>query len=108
KLATLYDKYTEYADILAGHGQLEVAQKYLDLLPTKYAAAEIARSRVQMATKKPAAQAAVGRQSATPNVAASRVQSTYGYQPPQASPGPGIPQPSPFVSLSQTHSPVPP
>ncbi|GJN84869.1 protein transport protein S31 [Purpureocillium lilacinum] len=108
KLATLYDKYTEYADILAGHGQLEVAQKYLDLLPTKYAAAEIARSRVQMATKKPAAQAAVGRQSATPNVAASRVQPTYGYQPPQASPGPGIPQPSPFVSLSQTHSPVPP
>ncbi|KAJ2979214.1 hypothetical protein NQ176_g3391 [Zarea fungicola] len=34
KLAALYDKYTEYADILAGHGQLDAAQRYLDLLCT--------------------------------------------------------------------------
>ena len=56
KLSTLYDKYTEYADILAAHGQLNAAQKYLDLLPAKYPAAEVARNRVRLATKKPAAQ----------------------------------------------------
>ncbi|KLP07524.1 SEC31 protein [Fusarium fujikuroi] len=58
KLSVLYDKYTEYADILAGHGQLETAQKYLDLLPSNYPAAELARSRVRLATKKPSAQPA--------------------------------------------------
>ncbi|EOO00429.1 putative transport protein sec31 protein [Phaeoacremonium minimum UCRPA7] len=40
KLGALYDKYTEYADIVAAHGLLAVAQKYLDLLPLNYPAAE--------------------------------------------------------------------
>ena len=52
KLRSLYEKYLEYADILASHGQLQVAEKYLDLLPEKYAAAEIARNRVKQATQK--------------------------------------------------------
>lgn len=79
KLAALYDKYTEYADIVAAHGQLGVAQKYLDLLPQKYPAADIARSRIQQATqKKPAAQPA-----AINTRAASRVPNAA-YQPPMA------------------------
>lgn len=54
KLAALYDKYTEYAEVLAAHGQLEVAEKYLTLLPTEYPAAEVAKSRVKQATRREA------------------------------------------------------
>ena len=50
KLAPLYTKYAEYADILAGHGQLQIAEKYLDLLPQKYPAADVAQQRVKRAT----------------------------------------------------------
>ena len=52
KLAPLYDKYIEYADIASAHGQLEIAERYLDLLPSNYPAAEVAKSRVRQATRK--------------------------------------------------------
>ena len=52
KLAPLYAKYAEYADILAAHAQLRTAQKYLDLLPAQYSDADVARNRVQHALKK--------------------------------------------------------
>ncbi|KAG9552864.1 WD40 repeat-like protein, partial [Aureobasidium melanogenum] len=51
KLAPLYAKYAEYADILASHGQLQVAERYLDLLPSKYPAAEVAQQRVKLANR---------------------------------------------------------
>ncbi|KAK1143492.1 protein transport protein S31 [Aspergillus melleus] len=51
KLGTLYDKYIEYADVVATHGRLQVAQKYLDLVPEKHPEAEIARNRIQLATR---------------------------------------------------------
>ena len=56
KLAPLYDIYTEYADIIASHGQLQTAEKYLDLLPEKYPAADVARNRIKQATRKAPAQ----------------------------------------------------
>ncbi|KAI8634061.1 WD40 repeat-like protein [Xylariaceae sp. FL1651] len=107
KLAPLYDKYIEYADIVAAHGQLSVAQKYLDLLPTKYPAADMARERVQLATKKVPARPAP-RQPAQHPVAQGRVASrgqqpaVGGYQAPQiTSVNPNKPYgPSP----AQTHS----
>ncbi|CAI4212481.1 unnamed protein product [Parascedosporium putredinis] len=80
KLAALYDKYIEYADIVAAHGQLTTAQKYLDLLPAEYPAAEIARNRVRLATKKAAPQPAAKQATSR---APSRVQPAFGYQPPQ-------------------------
>jgi protein transport protein SEC31 len=49
KLEALYEKYCEYADVVASHGQLTVAGKYLDLLPTEYPAATVARNRVKQA-----------------------------------------------------------
>ena len=52
KLAPLYDLYTEYAEIVASQGQLQIAERYLDLLPDRYPAAEIAKNRVKQATKK--------------------------------------------------------
>ncbi|KAL4920148.1 hypothetical protein BDW62DRAFT_177725 [Aspergillus aurantiobrunneus] len=57
KLGVLYDKYIEYADVVATHGRLQVAQKYLDLVPEKHPEAEIARNRIQLATRQPAARA---------------------------------------------------
>lgn len=56
KLSLLYDKYTEYADLLASIGQLRIAEKYLDLLPKQYPAAEVARERIKHATKGPSTQ----------------------------------------------------
>lgn len=56
KLAPLYDLYTEYADIVASQGQLQIAERYLDLLPDRYPAAEVAKNRVKQATKKSAPQ----------------------------------------------------
>lgn len=53
KLRTLYEKYTEYADIIASHGQLQIAEKYLDLLPQKYPGADIARNRIKEAIHRP-------------------------------------------------------
>ena len=52
KLTPLYDKYTEYADIVAAHGQLSIAERYLDLLPAHYPAADVARNRVKLASRK--------------------------------------------------------
>ncbi|EFX06673.1 protein transport protein [Grosmannia clavigera kw1407] len=52
KLAALYDKYIEFADIVAATGLMSVAQKYLNLVPTTYEAAEVARNRVQLALQK--------------------------------------------------------
>ncbi|KAF4817907.1 Protein transport protein SEC31 [Colletotrichum siamense] len=87
KLSALYEKYTEYADIIAAHGQLAVAQKYLDLLPDNYPAAEISRNRLRLATQKgaatqaaPKAAAAAGRRlGQTPAV--NNARATPAYQP---------------------------
>ena len=56
KLSALYDKYTEYADIASAHGQLEIAERYLDLLPKGYAAADVSKNRIKQATRKAAPQ----------------------------------------------------
>lgn len=80
KLATLYDKYTEYADILAGHGQLAVAQKYLDLLPTTYPPAELSRTRVRLATQKAAPQTQA-KVPASSSRTSSKVPARAAYQP---------------------------
>lgn len=98
KLETLYNKYTEYADILAGHGQLEVAEKYLDLLPSNYPAAEIARNRVKLATKKAAPQPAA-RQPALTSRTSSRIPPTMGYQPAQPAP---VASQNPYSNVSST------
>ena len=80
RLAALYDKYVEYADIVAAHGLLSVAQKYLDLLPAAYPAAELSRSRVQQATRSSAPKVA-GLQTAS--VRTSSRAAPTGYQPAQ-------------------------
>ncbi|KAF2115593.1 hypothetical protein BDV96DRAFT_52871 [Lophiotrema nucula] len=96
KLGPLYAKYVEYADIAASHGQLSIAEKYLDLLPAKYPAADVARNRVKQATRKAAAQpAATQRQAPASTLRATRVVPTY-----QPTPAP--------VQPASTHSPYTP
>ncbi|KAH9883939.1 hypothetical protein F4778DRAFT_764616 [Xylariomycetidae sp. FL2044] len=114
KLASLYDKYVEYADIVAAHGQLSVAQKYLGLLPSKYPAADMARERVQLATKKAPVQPAARQPAQRPNVS-SRVSSRAqppipGYQPTQPTPGisPVNPYAPPAVSTPAPNPYAPP
>jgi protein transport protein SEC31 len=78
KLAPLYDKYTEYADIVAAHGHLSIAERYLDLLPAQYPAAEVARNRVKLASRKATPKAAQPTAAAR---TASRPQPNLGFQP---------------------------
>jgi len=96
KLADLYDKYLEYADIAASHGQLTIAKKYLDLLPAQYANADVARNRVLLATQKTPVTTAAKQPSAAartqPNVVPAFETTPAPYQPAQRQTGYGAPQ----------------
>ncbi|KAH7392769.1 hypothetical protein BKA66DRAFT_439478 [Pyrenochaeta sp. MPI-SDFR-AT-0127] len=85
KLEPLYAKYVEYADIASSHGQLSIAEKYLDLLPQKYPAADVARNRVKEATRKGTSQAAPTQRQAQPATAqrGQRLVPSYGAVPTQ-------------------------
>ena len=85
KLHVLYEKYCEYADVVASHGQLGVAERYLDLLPTNYPAATVARNRVKEASGK----GATTTQARKPQQPAS---TGYGTQHHQATSSPYQPQ----------------
>ncbi|EAW14146.1 putative protein transport protein (SEC31) [Aspergillus clavatus NRRL 1] len=94
KLAMLYDKYIEYADVVATHGRLQVAQKYLDLVPEKHPEAEIARNRIKLAMR----QAAPQRTQSTVPAARTTLNrplpqiNAYPPQPTFSSPAPPAPQ----------------
>ncbi|KAL1382013.1 hypothetical protein HDK64DRAFT_57322 [Phyllosticta capitalensis] len=97
KLAPLYAKYAEYADLLASHGQLQEAEKYLDLLPDKYNEAEVARNRVRMATRKAPAQPTHHRTATATSAGAQRGQRVVPtYMPVGGSPA--IPTPAPAAN----------
>lgn len=101
KLAALYNKYTEYADIVAAQGHLAVAQRYLDLLPANFPAAEVARNRVKLAIQKAAPQPA-GPTARVP----SRTAAPVGYQQPGGLPSPANPYAPPAPTF-QTQAPAP-
>ena len=72
KLSALYDKYIEYADIASSHGQLQIAERYLELLPAGFGAAEVAKNRLQQATRKVTPQAALKQQAPSSGRVANR------------------------------------
>ncbi|KAJ5773023.1 Steroid receptor RNA activator-protein/coat protein complex II Sec31 [Penicillium paradoxum] len=80
RLSVLYDKYIEYADVVATHGRLQIAQKYLDLVPEKHPEAEVARNRIKLATRQAPQQA----QAAAGAISGSKAlpQQPKSYQPP--------------------------
>lgn len=110
KLSALYDKYIEYADIVASHGLLSIAQRYLDLLPATYPAAELSRSRVQQAMQTSESKP-VERQTQSSRVSSRAQPSTY--QPAQVPTGsvatnpyqPAGSQLGTFTSPSNTYQP---
>ena len=67
KLGDLYDRYIEYADVLSANGQLQAANRYLDLLPSVYPAAKLAKERAQIANRKVASQNAKVQGTARPS-----------------------------------------
>jgi protein transport protein SEC31 len=109
KLDALYSKYLEYADLVAGSGQLDIAQKYLDLLPANYPGADVARSRIQQAKKKPAAPAAVAQNTST-STRHKPLPPMAAYQQPTPSFSPAAPQaPTPYSNpVSQPANPYAP
>lgn len=121
KLQALYEKYCEYADIVASHGQLDVASRYLELLPVDYPAAKVARNRVKEASgKAPAATATLQVPSGkTPSQQPQPSTNVYGgpratkspYQPGQIAQAPitgyqpQIPTPAPYTPAGTTAAP---
>ncbi|KAH7347805.1 WD domain-containing protein [Plectosphaerella cucumerina] len=103
KLASLYDKYTEYADIIAAHGQLAIAQKYLDYLPTTYPAAEVSRNRLRLATQKPAAAQPAATRQAGRHAPASHP--ALPHQPARSNPSAGLGAPNPYAAPSPAQPP---
>lgn len=105
KLQALYEKYCEYADIVASQGQLEVASRYLELLPVDYPAAKVARNRVKEASGKapvatPIPQVRGGK---TPSQQPQPAANVYGG--PQATKSPYQPQapaPTPYTPAGTT------
>ncbi|SMR42720.1 unnamed protein product [Zymoseptoria tritici ST99CH_1E4] len=83
KLAPLYSLYAEYAEILAAHGQLSSAEKYLSLLPAQYNGAESAQQRIKQATKKTSG-ATNSRTAATQRTAARAQPAVPAFQPVQS------------------------
>jgi protein transport protein SEC31 len=94
KLEQLYSKYLEYADVVAGHGQLNVAQRYLDMLPQSYPGSDVARTRIEQATKKKPTVAAASQQAQATTPIKTRQQTRQpGYPAPQDMFSPGAAQP---------------
>jgi protein transport protein SEC31 len=105
KLGPLYEKYIEYADVVAAHGHLAAAEKYLSLLPALYPLAEVARNRVRLATKSVETRSNVQQQPSTTR-SAPRPQPAVGYlpqQPPVSAQTPTIGNPyGPPSSIQKT------
>ncbi|KAF9698357.1 hypothetical protein EKO04_003637 [Ascochyta lentis] len=101
KLEPLYAKYVEYADIASSHGQLAIAEKYLDLLPEKYPAAEVAKDRVKRATRKAAPQPATQQraQRVVPTPTSQQNASPYAPSNPLSSSA-SAPAPSPYAPIN--------
>jgi protein transport protein SEC31 len=100
KLAPLYSLYAEYADILASHGQLATAERYLDLLPSKYAGAETSQQRIKQATRRAGAAA---RQPAAAQRGGRAQPAVSAFQPIQP-PQPIVPvqaQPAPLINQAR-------
>lgn len=105
RLAALYSKYTEYADIVASHGQLQIAERYLGLLPEKHPAAEVARNRVKEAIHRPTTQSLTKQSLSSARSAQQVLPSSGGLQSQQNPTKPSTSRtPNPYMAPSLTTS----
>ncbi|EME48866.1 hypothetical protein DOTSEDRAFT_76368 [Dothistroma septosporum NZE10] len=103
KLAPLYRLYSEYADILASHGQLTSAERYLELLPSKFNGAENAQQRIRQATRKATA-STQGRTAATNRIPARATPAVQAFQPP--TPAALTPAAQPLINQARNSAPL--
>jgi protein transport protein SEC31 len=106
KLSVLYDKYVEYADVVATHGRLDIAEKYLALVPDNYPEADVARNRIKLASRKAATSASQPAATSTTRSAPNPLSQSSVYQPSQpAFGGNPIPAVNPYApSVAQAQS----
>ncbi|KAJ5190890.1 Protein transport protein sec31 [Penicillium cinerascens] len=109
RLGTLYEKYIEYADVVATHGRLQVAQKYLDLVPEKHPEAEVARNRIKFAMRQAPQKAQAAATARTGGFKPLPTQPSL-YQPQQTftPAAPAVPAPSAYASPTHAVAPQPP
>ncbi|KAK9365691.1 hypothetical protein V1509DRAFT_632497 [Lipomyces kononenkoae] len=109
KLGPLYEAYREYANIVASQGFLDLAHKYLMLLPNQYPLASLEKERVVKASAKSAATAAEVTTSYAPRYGNTvptslyNVTSTSVYG--QVPPAPGAPVPA--ATTKSAYAPAP-
>ncbi|KFY50708.1 hypothetical protein V496_09232 [Pseudogymnoascus sp. VKM F-4515 (FW-2607)] len=106
KLGPLYERYVEYADILASHGFLDSAEKYLNLLPVQYLAADVARNRVKQASKKATQQIHARQQQPAVSRTVPRPQQTSSF-PSQQRPVEPARVANPYAPSPSAHAPSP-
>ena len=118
KLASLYDRYFEYADLLATQGLMDLAVKYLALTPKDYKGTDdqedlfdIGRERLLIAAgqETPAQRPVAATSTATPAVPSKNTSRlppapSYGYGVPPVSTHPG---PTPYAHLGGAPTSVP-
>ena len=109
RLGTLYEKYIEYADVVATHGRLQVAQKYLDLVPEKHPEAEVARNRIKLAMRQAPQKAQAAATARTGGFKPLPTQPSL-YQPQQTftPAAPAVPAPNAYISPIHAAAPQPP
>lgn len=111
KLSALYDKYVEYADVVATHGRLQVAEKYLDLVPDKHPVAEVSRNRIKLAMRQaaPKTTATHTHTTSTSRAGSRSLPQPNVYQPPQQTYASGGPTPStnPYAPPTAASAPAP-
>ncbi|PSR74443.1 hypothetical protein PHLCEN_2v9855 [Hermanssonia centrifuga] len=124
KLSGLYDRYFEYADLLAAQGLVKEAVAFLELTPTDYHGA--LGSRLDFAEGRKRLQTAAGLRTSIANTSAiagpssllpkpsttAPTTSTYGYgnaytAPAQQQQAPFVPQPPAHVPMSNTYGGTP-
>ncbi|KFZ15304.1 hypothetical protein V501_02767 [Pseudogymnoascus sp. VKM F-4519 (FW-2642)] len=106
KLGPLYERYVEYADILASHGFLDTADKYLNLLPAQYLAADVARNRVKQASTKATLQSQARQQQPVVSRTVPRPQQTTSF-PSQQRPVEPSRVANPYAPSPSAHAPNP-
>ena len=110
KLEALYQRYVDYAEIVATHGYLEVAETYLALLPETHRSGFVAKTRINEGKKKTVAvqsRPVMGNPSASrPGAPSLNARGpSYGHQPNTYAPEPNQQPQVPYTSQSAMRPP---
>lgn len=112
KLSHLHDAYREYANIVASQGELELAEQYLDLLPSQYPGLSLEKERVTKASNKAAIATTTARKPSAISIGTTKGPASSIYTPVQQKPvvplAPLVGAPQPQHQQPQARAAVPP